>query len=264
MTIVAEKCNYFIGIDTHSRTHTSAIVDTTTGARVGCEAFPVTKPGMNRAIAWICRNTTGDILASIEGTNSYGSSIRRALIVDGIRVVEVKPPKKKTRHGVGKSDPIEAFAAATSILGQETEVLLHPRGDGERAANSVLLAARRRVDHQRTAPPTRCRPRRWWSRPYCPSPRTLMRAPCPVRREAVNPSHPGRSQWLVPKSGRHGTSTSMEGHFACCARSPLRHGRIRPPNSDVSFTTFHGVFADRHVSEFIGDKLYRSWMLPGS
>lgn len=151
MTIVAEKYDYVIGIDTHSRTHTYAIINTITGARAGCEAFPVTKSGMNRAIAWIRRNTTGEILAAIEGTNSYGSSIRRALIVEGVRVVEVKPPRKKTRHGVGKSDPIDAIAAATSILGQETDLLLHPRRDGERAAISVLLAARRRVDHQRTA-----------------------------------------------------------------------------------------------------------------
>lgn len=151
MTIVAEKYDYVIGIDTHSRTHTYAIINTTTTARTGCEAFPVTKPGMQRAIAWIRRNTTGEILASIEGTNSYGSSIRRALIAEGIRVVEVKPPKKKTRRGVGKTDQIDAFAAAMSVLGQETELLLHPRRDGERAAISVLLAARRRVDHQRTA-----------------------------------------------------------------------------------------------------------------
>lgn len=106
---------------------------------------------MNRAIAWIRRSTTGEILAAIEGTNSYGSSIRRALIVEGIRVVEVKPPKKKARRGVGKSDPIDAFAAAMGVLGQEIGLLLHPRRDGERAAISVLLAARRRVEHQRTA-----------------------------------------------------------------------------------------------------------------
>lgn len=151
MALVAEQYDYVIGIDTHSRTHTYAIINTTSGAKIGCEAFPVTKPGMDRAIAWIHRNTSGEILASIEGTNSYGSSIRRSLIVEGVRVVEVKPPRKKARHGVGKSDPIDAFAAATSILGQETELLLHPRCDGERAAISVLLAARRRIDHQRTA-----------------------------------------------------------------------------------------------------------------
>lgn len=151
MAIVAEIFDFVIGIDTNSRTHTYAIIDTTTGARIGCEAFPVTKSGMNPAIAWIHRNTTGEILAAIEGINSYGSSIRRALIVEGVRVVEVKPPKKKARHGVGKSDPIDGFAAAASILGQETDLLLQPRRDGERDAISVLLAARRRIDHQRTA-----------------------------------------------------------------------------------------------------------------
>lgn len=41
MTIVAENYDYVIGIDTHSRTHTYAIVNTTTTARAGCEAFPV-------------------------------------------------------------------------------------------------------------------------------------------------------------------------------------------------------------------------------
>ncbi|MBB2997600.1 transposase [Paeniglutamicibacter cryotolerans] len=66
-------------------------------------------------------------------------------------MVEVKPPRKKDRHGVGKNDQIDAVAAAMSVLGQETDSLLHPRQDGERAAIGVLLTARRRVDRQRTA-----------------------------------------------------------------------------------------------------------------
>ncbi|QCY48201.1 hypothetical protein GcLGCM259_2494 [Glutamicibacter creatinolyticus] len=45
MTIVAEKYDYVIGIDTHARTHTYAIIDTRTGGRTGCEAFPVSGPG---------------------------------------------------------------------------------------------------------------------------------------------------------------------------------------------------------------------------
>ncbi len=40
MSIVAEKCAYVIGVDTHARTHTYAIINTTTGARACCEAFP--------------------------------------------------------------------------------------------------------------------------------------------------------------------------------------------------------------------------------
>ncbi|MET4003025.1 hypothetical protein ABIB48_001743 [Arthrobacter sp. UYCu511] len=65
--------------------------------------------------------------------------------------MEVKPPKKKTRHGRGKSDPVDAFAAARSVLGKRQSCCFNPRCDGERAAISMLLAARRRSDHQHTA-----------------------------------------------------------------------------------------------------------------
>lgn len=72
MASVAEKSDFVIGIDTHSRKHTYAIINTTTGARECCEAFPVTKPGMDRAIAWIRRNTTGEILATAEAQTPTG------------------------------------------------------------------------------------------------------------------------------------------------------------------------------------------------
>lgn len=151
MSIVAETYDYVIGIDTHARTHTYAIISTRTGARIGCEAFPVTQPGMRRAIAWINRNTDGRVLAAVEGTSSYGSSIRRALVQAGTRVVEVKPPRKQARAGVGKTDEIDATAAAMSVLGQSSEALIEPRSDGLRAAINVLLGARRRVEQQSTA-----------------------------------------------------------------------------------------------------------------
>lgn len=151
MTIVAEKYAHVIGVDTHARTHTYAIINTTTGARTGCQVFPVTTSGMNRAIAWIRRNTTAPILAAIEGTSSYGSSLTRILTQQNITVVEVKPPPKKARAGIGKTDEIDATAAAMSILGKDVERLLQPRSDGMRAAISVLLASRRRLEQQHTA-----------------------------------------------------------------------------------------------------------------
>lgn len=127
MTIVAEACDYVIGIDTHSRTHTYAIINTATGARTGCEAFPVKSNGINRAIAWIRRNSHGNTLAAVEETNSYGSSVRRTLTDEKIKVVEVKPPRKKARNGIGKTDQIDAIAAAMSVLGEDIHALLHPR-----------------------------------------------------------------------------------------------------------------------------------------
>ena len=151
MTIVSEKYAHVIGVDTHARTHTYAIVSTTTGARAGSEAFPVTSAGMKRAIAWIRRGTSGQVLASVEGTSSYGASLTRALTAEGITVVEAKPPRKAVRAGVGKTDEIDATAAATGVLGTDVDRLLHPRTDGARAALSVLLASRRRVEKQSTA-----------------------------------------------------------------------------------------------------------------
>ena len=151
MTIVAEKYAHVIGVDTHSRTHTYAIITTATGARTGCEVFPVTAAGTRRAIAWIRRNTTGPILAAVEGTASYGSSLTRALGAEDITVVEAKPPRKAARAGVGKTDEIDATAAATGILGTDVDRLLQPRTGGARVAVSVLLASRRRVEQQCTA-----------------------------------------------------------------------------------------------------------------
>lgn len=150
VTMVTEEYEYVVGIDTHARTHTYAIINTRTGARERCEAFPVSPAGMRRAITWIGRNTTGEVLAAVEGTRSYGSSITAALTAGSIPVVEVKPPKKQARAGVGKTDEIDATAAAMSVLGKDLSNLLHPRAEGVRTAISVLLASRHRVDHQRT------------------------------------------------------------------------------------------------------------------
>jgi len=97
MTIVAVIYQYVIGVDTHARTRTYAILNPQTGARTGAESFPVTTPGINRAVAWIRRNTHGVILAAVEGTNSYGASLWRALTAENIPVVEAKPPKKQAR-----------------------------------------------------------------------------------------------------------------------------------------------------------------------
>ncbi len=151
MTIVAEKYDYVIGIDTHARTHTYAIIDTRTGGRTGCEAFPVSGPGLGRAIAWVRRNTTNEVIAAVEGSRSYGTSICRELTDAGITVAEVKPPRRQARAGVGKTDEIDATAAAMSILGTGIDLLSQPRADGIRAAMNLLLTRRRRIEQQCTA-----------------------------------------------------------------------------------------------------------------
>lgn len=84
----------------------------------------------------------------MKGTASYGASLNRALTGQNLIMVEVKPPRRQARAGVGKTAEIDATAAAMSILGKDLEQLLQPRSDGARAAISVLLASRHKADQQ--------------------------------------------------------------------------------------------------------------------
>lgn len=58
----------------------------------------------------------------------------------------------RARHGIGKSDPMDAIAIATAVLGLEDSRLRHPRRDkGVRAALRTLGAARDQLTRERTA-----------------------------------------------------------------------------------------------------------------
>ncbi|NUU08444.1 transposase [Leifsonia sp. C5G2] len=102
-------------------------------------------------MAWIRRRAQGRLLVAIEGASSYGSGLRRALIAAGVDVCDVRPPKRAARAGRGKSDEIDAVAAARTDLASEVDRLTTPRSDGLRAALRVLLVARQAMDSRRTA-----------------------------------------------------------------------------------------------------------------
>lgn len=53
MNTVAEKFNFVVGIDTHAKTHTFAIINTITGQELANATFPVTIPGGKRALNWV-------------------------------------------------------------------------------------------------------------------------------------------------------------------------------------------------------------------
>ncbi|WP_269940131.1 IS110 family transposase [Arthrobacter sp. HY1533] len=152
MTIVAQKYTHIVGVDTHARTHTYAVLASVTGQVIDTSTFPTSRAGISRAIGWMQRRTaTGEVLVSVEGTGSYGAGLTRALHAAGLPVCEARPPKRQSRGAAGKSDAIDARAAARAVLGTDTAALIQPRAEGERAALRVLLAARRSMDGQRTA-----------------------------------------------------------------------------------------------------------------
>lgn len=148
--IVAHHYDYVVGVDTHARTHTYAIIATKTGEILGTKAFPVTATAIDRAIAWVRSVTSGSVLFALEGTGSYGSSLGRALQRDAIAFCEIRPPKKSSRLR-GKTDEIDAIAAATSAMSIELDALTRPKADGLRNALRVSLDARRDMEVRRTS-----------------------------------------------------------------------------------------------------------------
>ena len=151
MTIVAELFEHVVGIDTHARSHTYCLLHSTSGAVVDTASFPTSKAGTARAISWILRRTHGSVLAAVEGTSSYGAGITAALVEEGFEVAEVRPAARRTHAHAGKSDALDAEAAARSVLGRDYDHLARPRQAGRRVALRVLLASRSIIDQQRTA-----------------------------------------------------------------------------------------------------------------
>lgn len=107
------------GVDTHSDTHYAAAISTT-GQHLAAAQFPATEAGYQAATEFItCR---GPLLrVGVEGTNSYGAGLARHLRAQGIEVVEVIRPTRQIRRMRGKSDEIDAYAAAhIALAGVET------------------------------------------------------------------------------------------------------------------------------------------------
>lgn len=111
---MAENRAVIGGVDTHGKTHHAAVVDEV-GRIVGSEAFEANAPGYKRLLGWMRR--LGTVRAvGVEGTGSYGAGLCNYLLSEGICVVEVDRPDRKTRRQSGKSDPIDAEAAARAVL----------------------------------------------------------------------------------------------------------------------------------------------------
>jgi transposase len=151
MSIVADEYDHVIGVDTHARTHTYAILDAGTGRTLDTATFPTTSTGLSRAVTWINHRATGPKFAAVEGTGSYGANLSRVLQAAGIDVREVRGPKRTERAGRGKSDEMDAVAAARTALATDPARLATPRADGIRSALRVLLVARQAMDSRRTA-----------------------------------------------------------------------------------------------------------------
>jgi len=135
------------GIDTHKEIHVAAVLDTN-GAILGTEQFATTRQGYRRVLAWM--RSFGDVrCVGIEGTGSYGAGITRHLSAAGVQVLEVDRPDRSDRRLRGKSDTLDAEAAARAAwAGRRTSVPKTKTGRVEslrvlRLTRSTAVKARR-------------------------------------------------------------------------------------------------------------------------
>ncbi|MCQ9387031.1 IS110 family transposase [Brevibacterium moorei] len=114
----------YAGIDTHADTHHVAIIDEL-GRKLDDAEFPTTPAGYAAILAFI--TTLGTLRkVGIEGTASYGAGITAHLRSQQIEVREIIRPNRQARRG-GKSDPIDAYAAAKAIAADDHDRLPIPK-----------------------------------------------------------------------------------------------------------------------------------------
>ena len=109
-----EHPRIYAGVDTHSDTHTLALIDEY-GRPLATQTFMADPTGYERLAAMI-GDPDACLGIGVEGTNSYGAALTRRLVEAGYNVYEVLRPKRAVRRRDGKSDPVDALAAARSVL----------------------------------------------------------------------------------------------------------------------------------------------------
>jgi transposase len=181
-----------LGVDTHKTFHVAAVIDVL-GAPLGNHSFPATAAGYRDLLHWA--QSFGPLKrAGVECTSSYGVGLTRHLRGADITVVEVNQPDKSTRRRVGKTDAVDADAAARAVLsGRANAVAKANDGPVEairifRTARSSAIKARTQTINQLKATLLRAAPELRESLAGLNNPR-LFRACAALEAESGN--HPG-------------------------------------------------------------------------
>lgn len=110
-----------VGVDTHKHLHVAVALDQL-GGRRGELTISADSHGYATLAAWA--EQTGRIAAfGIEGTGSYGVGLTSFLRRRGHRIVEVNRGDRRLRRSNGKSDSLDAEAAARAVLSGEASAI---------------------------------------------------------------------------------------------------------------------------------------------
>ncbi len=110
-----------IGAGTHLDVHAAHAGDQL-GRRLATVSIPTTPAGYQGLLAWA--RGLGEVEAfGIEGTGSYGAALARFLRAHRQVVLEGNRPDRQARRRRGKSDPLDAEAAARAVQAGEATVV---------------------------------------------------------------------------------------------------------------------------------------------
>lgn len=136
-----------LGVDTHADVHVAAALDQL-GRRLGTLLVPATPQGYASLEVWATGLGPVDQVG-LEGTGCYGAGLSRWMRQRGHHVVEVNRPDRQTRRLRGKSDAIDAEAAARAVQAG-TAAAVPKTGDGAVEMIRALRVARRSAMKART------------------------------------------------------------------------------------------------------------------
>jgi transposase len=138
--MLADAVDVVIGVDTHRDRHAFALVAAPSGALLGEAELEANAAGYAQVLALVRAAAPSERAWAVEGTGSYGAGLTAFLTARGERVLEVERPRRPAGRR-GKSDKLDALAAARALLGAERPPA-RPRAGGKRAALAALLRTR--------------------------------------------------------------------------------------------------------------------------
>jgi transposase len=136
-----------LGVDTHKDVHVAVLLDRL-GRWLATASFATTDAANTELVAWTRRHGRV-ITAGVEGTGSYGYRLAQHLTDQGINVVEVNRPDRARRRRKGKTDPVDAEAAARAVLAGDACAVPKDR-NGAVGELRALVVARRSAIKART------------------------------------------------------------------------------------------------------------------
>ncbi len=135
------------GVDTHRDTHMVAALDHR-GAQLGVREFTTTPAGHRSMLDWLESFGAVDRVG-VEGTGTYGAGLTRFLHRHKLVVIEVACGDRQARRSHGKSDPVDAIAAARAAQSGKATAL--PKsGTGSVEAIRALRMVRKSATRDRT------------------------------------------------------------------------------------------------------------------